>query len=154
MLETFDKLRKEFGLPSFEDIAERFELTLKKDDEEITLQSIRNEITEKIYDVSKTIETMIFPREGGDPDILYIEKMIADLTGECYQLYKELNQFYSRGIILRFEHSRKADAEFIKDIFSVWPKFETVLKKLFKTIEDGWKNVEVNNEIKEEVYHG
>ncbi len=154
MPENFDKVGKEFGLPSLEDIAERFEFVLKKEDEDITLQTIRNEITEKVYDISKTIEAMVFPREGGEPDILYIERMIPNLTEECYQLYKELNQLYSKGIRLRFEHNRKADAEFIKASFNSWPKFEEVLKNLFKTIEEGWKNIKMSEDPKEEVYHG
>ncbi len=152
-MEKFEKLKKDFGLPSFEDLAEIFELSVKKD-EEPTLQVIRNEITERLYDVAKTIEAMIFPREGGDPDILYIEKMITNLTEDCHVLYKDLNHLYTKGVRLKFEHSRKEDADFIKTVFDLWPKFETKLKVLFKTIENGWKNTDLNNEVKEEIYHG
>ncbi|HLD57945.1 MAG TPA: hypothetical protein VJA47_06560 [archaeon] len=150
----FEKLKKEFGLPNLEDIAERFELVLKKDDEEMSLQTIRNDITEKVFDVSKTIEAMIFPREGGDPDMLHIEKMIEGMTEDCYALYKELNSIYSKGIRLRFEHNRKEDAEFIKAVFAKWPQIEESLKKIFKTIEDGWKTIKISEDPKEEIYHG
>ncbi|MBI4163957.1 MAG: hypothetical protein HY512_03775 [Candidatus Aenigmarchaeota archaeon] len=152
-MEKFEKLKKEFGLPSFEELAERFELSVKAD-EEPTLQAVRNEITERLYDAAKTIESMIFPREGGDPDILYIEKMIENLTDDCHTLYKDLNHLYTRGVRLKFEHNRKEDAEFIKTVFDVWPKFEAKLKILFKTIEEGWKKTDLNSEVNEEVYHG
>lgn len=55
---------------------------------------------------------------------------------------------------MKFEHNRKEDAEFIKTVFDVWPKFEAKLKILFKTIEEGWKKTDLNSEVNEEVYHG
>jgi len=152
MKNCFDKLKTKYKLPTLDDIEERFEISVKNDS--LVLQNIRNDMAYKLYEVSKTLESLLFIHEGTDPEILYIEQMIREHKTELYNLYKDLNRINAKSFRLKFEHDRKQDVDFINSVFDLWPKIESKLKPLFKKVEDGWENITINPTNITETYHG
>ena len=59
----YGKLRKQFNLPTLHELREKFEVQLKLEDDGLALQSIRNELGDKLFEVLKTIEMILFPKE-------------------------------------------------------------------------------------------
>ncbi len=152
MSSNYKDVCKKYRLPLPEEIEEKFEISLKEED--TTLQSVRNEIIDKLYDVVKTLEALIFIREGSDPDMLFIEKMISELSSEAFELYKKMNSRYFSGLKLKFQHDRQKDADFIKTVFKEWNETEKTMTLVLESIENGWKTIDGTNGIKEEIYHG
>ena len=152
MEQRFETLKKKFSLPTLKELETMFEVSIK--DDHLVLQSIRNETASKLYEISKTLEAMVFTHEGSDPEILYEFEMIKDDLKECYNLYKELNHLYFKALRLKHEHSKEKDVEYIKDLIKKWPSIESRLKAIFGKIENGWKNFQFSPNNLPETYHG
>lgn len=150
----YEKLRKQFSLPPLRELREKFEVQLKIEDDGLVLQAIRNELSDKLFEIIKTIEMILFPKEGCDPDLLYQEKMVKENFREAFEVYRLFNECHYRAIALRFEHNRAKDAEFIKDLLNAWSSAEAKLKSFFKSIEAGWKDMSSETDIDPESYHG
>ena len=147
----FKKLKTKFKLSSLEDIEEKFEISIKNDS--LILQTIRNEIGFKAYELVKNLESFLFIHEGSDPEQLFTEQMIGDVKKAAHEVYKQLNQISSKASRIRFEHDRKKDAEFIKTAYKEWDSIEKKLKNVFGKIEDGWNNIELSPNNLPESYH-
>ncbi len=148
----FKKVMVQHKLPKLEEIEEALEISVKND--ALVLQNIRNEITYKAYEIAKSMESLIFINEGTEPDVLYTEQMVRDKKESLYIVYKELNLIAMKGSMLRFEHDRKKDVEFIKSALKQWPAIESLLKSVFAAAEEGWKNLQLQTNHTEETYHG
>ncbi len=152
---NYNKLRKKYNLPDLGKLIERLEIEVEKDKEPvILLQAIRNSITEQLYDLMKVLESIMFTGEGSDANLLYQEHMIKDVSGQGFELYKQLNELHYNGLKLRFSHKREEDAQFIKKIFDIWSDMEQKLFLFFEALEKGWKEIDVQKELKAENYHG
>jgi hypothetical protein len=155
MVNNYTKLKKQYKLPDQKKLMELLEMEIEAEkDTSILLQTIRNQIIDRIYDLMKTLEFILFTSEGSDPAHLYQEEMIRDVRKEGFEVYRNLNQLSSKGMRLRFSRDRKKDAAFINEVFSLWPLTEKTLEKFFAAIEDGWKEFEPSKGIKPETYHG
>lgn len=151
MGKKYDSIKKKFGLPSLKKIEEIFEISVK--DNHLVIQNIRNEIGYKLYEISKTIESIIFTSEASDPEILYEVEMIKDRLMDCYELYKELNYIYFKSLRLKYEHNQKSDVEYIKEVLKAWPQMEKKIREIFEIIEKGWKNFKFTPNNLPEYYH-
>ena len=152
---NYVKLKKKYGLPDYKKLAELLEIEIDASKNDILLvQEIRNQISDKLYDFMKTIESILFTGEGSDPAHLYQENMILGCTREGFELFKEFNELYYEGLLLRFKHDKKADSDFINKIFKRWPELEKKMMKFFGALEKGWKEFDGSKEIKHETYHG
>ncbi len=155
MVNNYTKLKKQYKLPDQKKLMEMLEVEIEPEkNASILLQTIRNSITDRIYDLMKTLESILFTSEGSDPTHLYQEEMIRDVRKEGFEVYRGLNQLSSKGMRLRFSRNRKADASFINEVFSLWPSIEKTLETFFAAIEDGWREFEPSKGIKPETYHG
>ncbi|HLD42150.1 MAG TPA: hypothetical protein VJB06_03870 [archaeon] len=153
---NYNKLKKKYGLPEHKKLVELLEIDIDPSKNEVLLlQEIRNHITDRMYDLMKTIESILFTGEGSDPGHLYQEEMIKNSSGEAFEVFKDFNQLNYEGFLLRFKHDRKADAAFINKIFRLWPSMEKKMIKFFSELENGWKGFDGPlKEIKHETYHG
>lgn len=155
MVNNYNKLKLKYKLPDLNKLREALEIEIKADqDETLFLQSIRNEVSDRLYELAKILESVLFTGEGSDPGAMYQEDMIKNVSKEGFSLYKTLNELHYTGLKLRFAHSRKADAEFINAIFKKWPEIEKKLAVFFEAIENGWKDLDIGKEIRPETYHG
>ena len=154
MVNNYNKLKKMYGLPDSKKLADVLEIDIKTDQETLLLQTIRNEVADKLYELMKILESILFTTEGSDAGLLYQENMIRGVSKDGFDLYKLFNELHYSGLKLRFKGDRKKDAEFINRIFKLWPELEKKLSLFFETIEKGWKEININSEHKPENYHG
>ena len=154
-INCYSKLKKTYSLPDEKELVERLEIEVKKDqDAALLIQNIRNDVLDKLYGLMKTVESILFTNEGSDAGLLYQEHMVSDVLKEGFNLYKKLNELYYSGMKLNFKHDRKKDSEFINEIFNLWPELEKGLILFFEALENGWKVMDINKEMKPENYHG
>ncbi len=156
-LNNYTKIKKKYKIPDYNKLVELLEIEIDVSKTDILLlQDIRNQITDRMYDLMKAIEAILFTGEGSDPSHLYQEAMIKNSSKESFDLFKELNQLNYEGFLLRFKHDRKADAAYINKIFRVWPELEKKMIKLFGDLEKGWREFDRPDirEIRHETYHG
>lgn len=154
-VDNYNKLKKKYNLPELDKLVESLELEIEKDKgQPMILQTIRNSITDRLYDLMKIVESIIFTGEGSDPNLLYQEHMVKEVSHQAFEIYKTLNVLHYQGMKLRFLHERKKDAEFIRKIFGMWPELEKTLFVFFGALEKGWKEIDIEKEIKAENYHG
>ncbi len=154
-LTNYNKLKKKYSLPEAKKLMERLEIEIEDDkNSAILLQSIRNTITERLYDLMKALESMLFTNEGSEPNALYQEQMLASVANKGFGLYKLFNELHYHGLKLRFSHDRKKDADFINRIYNMWPELEKDLSVFFGKLELGWKKIDMGKETRPEAYHG
>ena len=154
MAEIFDKLKKQYNLPDLDEIEEVFEISVDEEKENLILQAVRNAVADKLYELLKTLESVIFTGEGSDPDALYEEKMVEGVSKDGFDLYKKFNYYYYFALRLRYEHDRKKDAEFLLALIKDWKEMEKSLKLFFAQMEKGWKDMAASSKIDDENYHG
>ena len=152
---NYNKLRKKYNLPDHKKLSERLEIEIDTSKTEVlVIQEIRNQITERLYDFMKNIESILFTSEGSDPSQLYQEDMIKTCSKEGFELFREFNHLYFEGVVLSFKHDRKADSAFINKIFNSWHEIEKKLLKFFGALEKGWEEFDGPGEMGHETYHG
>lgn len=152
---NYNKLKKKYGLPEASKLMERLEIEIEKDGgSEILLQTLRNQVTDKLFDLMKVLESILFTGEGSDPSLLYQEHIVEDVSKQGLGLYKIFNELHYHGLKLRFRHDRKSDGDFIKKVYNIWPGLEEKLFVFFEKLENGWKEIDIEKEIKAETYHG
>ncbi len=155
MVNNYNKLKIKYKLPELNKLKEMLEIELKADqDAVLLLQSIRNDISERLFDMTKILESILFTGEGSDAGLLYQENMIKNVSKEGVDVYKILNELHFAGLKLRFIHDRKKDADYIKRVFKIWPSLENGLAEFFEALENGWKELDIEKEMKPENYHG
>ena len=155
MVNNYNKLKKKYGLPDLKKLKESLELEVKVDQNlDALVQTLRNDISDKLYDTMKVLESILFTNEGSDAGLLYQENMIKDVSKIGFELYKTLNVLHYEGLKLRFTHNRKQDSGFINKVFNLWPDLEKKLLVFFEAIEKGWEELDINRELKPENYHG
>ena len=139
--ESYEILRKKYGLPSFEDLNHEFEIASLKQLErnDFILRVIRRRITDKLAMFCNILQSLMLPNTGsainmheikafGDDDRFTIEKLLAELM------------FLERSsLILDINSSEKNEVEFLKTAWSNWKRFSGEMLKIAEKMRSGWK---------------
>ncbi len=151
--EEYEKLRKNYKLPSYEDLDREFELLYVAKLEEIKfpLRFIRRRITDKLSWFCNMMQNIIQPNPGS---LISLEesKFFSDNDrAKIINLLKELMYFERESLILEVYFNEKDDVEFINNIFDIWDKTKKEIKFITDILKKGWKK-EMKKEEKEHYF--
>jgi len=136
----YEKLRKKYSLPSFQELNRDFEIEkLQERETEILSREIRRAIVEKNTLYLKFVEMFMNPSQAP----MFFLALVKNLNGEekklLNELYLELGKFEIRSIALDNEYDEKKDAEFIKKFYKEWQEIKRKFGKVMKSIEEAWE---------------
>jgi len=134
--EDYEKLAKQYKLPSFKELNEEFEIEKVAEKEtELMLRNIRRCMLEKIAAVSRFFELMLNPTEAN----LLILSLLKDLNLETKKkmekIYRELSYIELAAVELDLDYSEKSEAKFILDVSKEWKKLKESLKDVSKQLD-------------------
>ena len=151
--EDYEKLKKSYKLPNYEDLDREFELLYVTKLEEIKfpLRFIRRRITDKISWFCNMLQNIIQPNTGS---LISLEesKFFSDNDRQkIIAVLKELMDVERESLMLEVTFSEKEDAEFINNIYIKWNKIRKDIAYFTEILKKGWKE-EVKKEEKEHYF--
>ena len=151
--EEFDKLKKNYKMPNYEDLDREFELLYVTKLEEIKfpLRFIRRRITDKISWFCNMLQNIIQPNPGS---LISLEesKFFTDKDRQkIIVVLKELMNIERESLMLEVAFNEKEDAEFINNLYNKWDKIRKDIAYFTEALKKGWKE-EVKKEEKEHYF--
>ncbi|MBD3354707.1 hypothetical protein GF361_01835 [Candidatus Woesearchaeota archaeon] len=147
MQKKYEKLKKKYRLPSFDDINNEFEIS-SIDNDDFLLREIRRKISEKIEAYTKFLEEQAL-QPSTDVANMYEFKVFDDEERrEIFNIYKRL-MFFSRFSIEAglYENDEKT-AEFIKSVLDEWKEIKKKIMKFIVKVKKSWME---EKDIKEDL---
>ncbi len=137
----YDKLKKRYRLPDFEDLDEDFEIrTLDVDKCGILIKAILRSILNRFNSFLGYIDPIINPNPNSMHSMLEI-KYISDKDKEdIFKQYKDILYLLHIGLLAELSGEQES-AKFIKDIWKVWLDMKSKELKTLKIIANVW-NIE------------
>jgi len=145
--EEYNKLKKTYNLPDFENLNIDFHIDDIEELSYIFLQKIRIKITEKI-DFYKEIMSTIVQPETNLRD-LYEAKYVNDNTKEtAYTLFKELMLIIRNSNLVSINNGEEENAKFIIDSYNSYVKLKPSIKTHVAKLKTAWeKDTDIKNDL-------
>ncbi len=151
--EKYEKLRKKYQLPLFENIIREF--PVKLDSPDLILHDITEKICEEISNRVQTLESIIFVGSSSEPSTLYETSMMKDKKDKLFELYKELMSIRWRGEKVKNIAKEEKMADFVKTIYDEWVnKIKKKFIEICEIFEKKWKDVKLREDSTSLMYHG
>ncbi len=149
--QKYKRIHERFGLPKLTELKATFKLNLE--DDEVTFDEIRTEISDKLFMMTeKIVEPIIAGYDsfsGMYEQGMLTEKEVASL----FRLYKKIQVLKWENTLLMLKHDEKETAEWIKNVWGFWNgEFKPELTNVSKKLSASWKNLEFKE--KKTDYHG
>ncbi|MBI2042786.1 hypothetical protein HYT25_00155 [Candidatus Pacearchaeota archaeon] len=137
----YKKIQEKHKLPSFENLNEDFGIEKAAGEEtDILIREIRRQISEKVFNYLRFVETMINP-VNAPMSIFTITKSIGiEEKNKLTEIYKKLVKSEVRMISVDMEFSEKKEAEFIKEIHEIWQEIKKDFLEVIQVVEKNWEN--------------
>ena len=138
----YSVLEKKYGLPSFQELNQDFEIEdLSETETDFLLRIIRKSLIEKTAFFSKFIEVIINPGEGGSLFVFSIAKALSTEDRKVLaKIYEQISKFQLESIKRDISYSEKEEAVFIKKICSFWEEAKKTLFNTLDIIDSNWDN--------------
>jgi len=150
---TYEKLRKKYQLPAFEDLIREFPVKLENPD--LVLYDIIEKICDDMCDRTQTLEPIIFAGSSGDPSILYETNMLKDKRDKTFELFKKLMSIRWEGEKAKNIANEYKMAEFIKTVHDEWVnKLKKTFVEICELFEKKWKEAKLRESPTDLMYHG
>lgn len=151
--EEYEKLRKNYKLPSYEILDKEFELLYVTKLEEIKfpLRFIRRRINDKIAWFCNMLQNIIQPNPGS---IISLEesKFFSDEDRKkMINLLKELMYIERESVLLDIDYDEKKDSEYITSVLGKWESIKKEISNFSERLKKGWKE-EIKKEDKERYF--
>ncbi len=147
--ELYEKARKKYDLPDFDELDREFEL--RKIEDGFVISEVRKTILDKIHAFTNWIEPVINPHQHSIHSIVESRVFNKAETDEVFNFYKKLYYHLHRGLLAGLQ-SEKHEAEFIKEIWKIYPELKKEITKFIEKITKSWQEAE--EEYTPDEYHG
>lgn len=136
----YEKLRKKYSLPSFEDLNEDFEIEKLQERETETLsREIRRAMAEKNVAYLKFAEMFMNPSNAPMFFLALVKSLDTEEKKLLEELYLELGKYEIKNISLDNEYDEKRDIAFIKKFYKDWQAIKKKLDRILNSIEKAWE---------------
>lgn len=143
-------LKEKYGLPSFDEISEDFDIE-KLDDKETShlMREIRRVLMDKLSAYLNLFENLVNP--SGPPMFIFsaLRSMDNSNKPKLREIYKRLSKIQIGSMKLDTIYNEDLEAKFVKDIFSSW---QEIKKEIYTVFDDFDKNFDKENGSKESRY--
>ena len=148
----YSKLQKKYSLPPFEKLNEDFGIEKASESEsEIPIREIRKQISEKIYNYLRLVETLINPVNAPMSILSVVKTLNIEDRNKLAEVYKKFVKSEIQLVLTDVEFSEKREAEFIKETFKTWQEAKKEMIDVLGKVE---KNLENKSESNGRKYFG
>jgi len=145
----YKKLQEKYKLPSFEKLNEDFGIERASDSEsDFTLKEIRKQISEKVYNYLRLVETLINPVNAPMSIMSIVKAFGIPEKDKLVVVYKKLVKSEWELIAIDLEYSEKKEAEFIKEIHKIWQSVKKDVTEVVDAVGKNWEAKTQNNNRK------
>ena len=143
----YDKLKKKYNLPDFEELNKEFELELIEK-KEFLLKTIRRRVNDKAIFFCKILESVLY-NNGQNQIGLYESGFFDDIKkAEMSNIHKKLMVYERQSLLLDIEGSEIMDVEYINEVYGEWKEIRGEMKKVVLVMESAWKKETLEEEEK------
>ncbi len=148
----YSKLQKKYSLPPFEKLNEDFGIEKASESEsEIPIREIRKQISEKIYNYLRLVETLINPVNAPMSILSVVKTLGSEDRDKLAEVYKKFVKSELQLVLTDIEFSEEREAEFIKETFKTWQEAKKEMIDVLGKVE---KNLENKSESNGRKYFG
>ena len=150
----YEKYQKKHNLPSYDELDKEFELLYIGDIKEIkfTLRFVRRRINDKISAACNMLQSLLQPNPSSFINLQESSFFSKEEKMAYSALLRDLMQIERVSLVLDFSSDDKKEAEFIKGVYKKWLEWKEEILKITKKLVEGWKNLEIKEEKKEQYF--
>jgi hypothetical protein len=137
--EEYEKIKKKYGLPSFDELDGEFEIR-KIDHDLLIVREIRRNVMSRIDFLIALLDPILDPGKSLHSFIetKFFEKYNVE---PLFDFYKLMWRLIHEGVSASYD-SEKAEAEFIRKVWKQWPEIKKKAIEYSDKIALGWSKVE------------
>ncbi len=148
----YEKMRKKYALPSFEEMNNDFEIEkLQERETETLLREIRRAMIEKNLAYLRFLEMFMNPSNAPMFFLVLVKNFDNNEKKLAEELYIKLGKFEIMSIALDNVFDEKKDAEFINQFYNEWQDIKGKFSRILQGVEKSW---EKKTERREKGYLG
>ena len=133
----FEKVREKYGLPSFEELDNEFEI--RKIDFDLHLvRETRRAMTHRLTAIADLLEPILNPSEANLHSAIESKHFDKNDVDDMFSYYKKLWHHVHEGVVASLI-SEKDEADFIKAMWKIWPEIKKTALKYAQKITESWK---------------
>ena len=145
----FDVLHKKYQLPSFDELNREFDVGKIELDSGNLVRDIRRGMMEKVVHYIRLAELMVNPSQASPIFLVMLKEINTEDRKAIDAVLKNFVELEINSYKADLGGEEKAEAEFIKHVYSTWTKTKPTLLQLIKVLERNWGS---NNTKKEKGY--
>ena len=135
----YEKLKSKYGLPSFKELNEEFDIEKAAEHEtECLIREVRKLVMEKVIAYFRFIEMLLNPSNAP----LFFFALVKGLTASdkriLDKLYDKLGHFEIEVIALDCNYNEKEEVEFIKKVLAEWKDIKEDMISLVEVLKHNW----------------
>ena len=134
----YEKARKKYSLPKFEDIDREFEIRLI-DDQGFIIKEVRRAILTHIQNLGNFFMPVLDPHPSELHSLVEMSAFNKHEKDKLFLFYKKLYHLIHKGITTSVI-SEKAETDFIKEVWKLWPQIKKEAKSYMDKITAEWAN--------------
>jgi hypothetical protein len=136
----YEEVSKGFGLPSFEKLAEDFDVEKVLEKESVfLLRDIRRIIGDKLSAYLHLFETLLNPTSPPMFIFSVLKGMKDDEKKEIREIYQKLAKLQLKTMKLDTIYDEKKEADFVKESFEEWQDMKIKINQLLETFDKEFK---------------
>ena len=149
--ENYEKLRKQYDLPKFEDIDMEFELR-KSDETTFLRKEIRRAILHKLQGTLNYLETSLEVNPSSLHSFIESEAFTKTERENATIFYRRIGYLLHKGLKSGLG-TEQDEMEFIKELWDEWPQIKEGVKSLMDKIMAAWKK-NLPDDDEKQIYFG
>ena len=136
----YDKLKSQYGLPSYDEINKEFEISaIDVDKVNSVMRAILRVMCNRMGLYLNYIEPVISPNPQGMHAFVEVENTTNDEKKDLFSFYKSLSYKYHKAYSLELVEDEKAVVNEVKKILRDWKEVKENFRKLSKVITKSWE---------------
>lgn len=147
--ELYEKAKKEYDLPAFDELDKEFEL--RKIEDGFIIREVRRKILDKIHAFVEWIAPVVNPSSQSIHSMIEAKLFNKTELDEIFNFYKKIHYYIHKGLVAGLQ-TEKDEADFIKEVWKVYPELKKEIAKHMEKIAKGW--AEAEEESITDDYHG
>src|SRR3989344_1115691 len=151
MKREYDVLAKKYGLSSFKDLNNDFEIEKLDKKSDTLLRAIRKLMMDKIVNSITFLEMLVNPINAPRMYLPYIRAMSVEDRKTIDDIYNVLAELSLLSLDLEIDSNEKGEAELIKKVCDKWNSLKPGFKDILKNIKQPKSQ---NNNKRERSYFG
>lgn len=137
--ESYLKLQKEYGLPTFDELNKDFQIEKVAETEtDFLIREIRRTISEKPYTYLRFVETLLNPANAPMSVLSVVKTLGVEEKNKLTEVYKKLVRNEVLLVETDLDFSEEKEAEFVKDTYEVWQEVKRDLLEVIDAVNKNW----------------